>query len=65
MILLVVQMVFAVGSAAAFLGVIWPAIRQQQRLGQKMEELLDDKALRETIAFYASFAQPVDKKKGD
>jgi len=57
-----VQVLGVVGGAAAFLCVIWPAIRQQRRMGEKLEALIDDPALKETIAFYASFA-PSRKEK--
>jgi len=36
-----IQMGFGLGSAAAFLFVIWPHIREQARLGKKISDLLD------------------------
>jgi hypothetical protein len=59
---LVVQSLAFVCSAAAFLGVIWPAIRRQERVAAKMEALLDNKKFLDTIAFYAGFAP---EKKGN
>jgi hypothetical protein len=59
---LAVQIGIFVCSAWAFLFVIWPAIRQQQRMGRKLEELLDSEEVRGTIRYWTGYS-PAGKEK--